>query len=66
MVFRKLDREIRTGFQVRSLGELPSSRAPLLDISPKQFLRIAADQLPPGYRQRLARYRHGPGEFKVG
>jgi phytoene dehydrogenase-like protein len=28
-------------------------------------LRVAEDRLPPRYRSRLARYRYGPGVFKV-
>ncbi|MGH8901065.1 MAG: phytoene desaturase family protein [Egibacteraceae bacterium] len=62
---RELGGEIRTGWRVRSLDELPSSRTVLLDVTPKQLLRIAGDRLPPGYRRRLERYRYGPGVFKV-
>ncbi|MGH8903184.1 MAG: phytoene desaturase family protein, partial [Egibacteraceae bacterium] len=64
-VLRKLGGEIRTGWHVRSLGELPPSRAVLLDVTPRQLLRIAGDRLPPGYCRRLERYRYGPGVFKV-
>ncbi len=62
---RSLGGEIVTGFDVASLGSLPSSSAVLLDISPKAFLRIAGDLLSPGYRRRLEGYRYGPGVFKV-
>ncbi|MGH8896159.1 MAG: phytoene desaturase family protein [Egibacteraceae bacterium] len=62
---RQLGGEIRTGWNVRSLHELPTNRAVLLDVTPRQLLRIAGDQLPPSYRWRLARYRYGPGVFKV-
>lgn len=62
---RGLGGEIRTGHRVGSLAELPESRAVLLDVTPRQALAIAGDELPAGYRHRLERYRYGPGVFKV-
>lgn len=57
--------EIVTGNEVRSLDDLPSHRVALLDVTPRQLLRIAGDRLPDRYRSRLCRYRYGPGVFKV-
>jgi phytoene dehydrogenase-like protein len=57
--------KIITGTAVKSLRELPSARAVLLDISPQQLLKLAADQLPPSYRWELQKYRYGSGVFKV-
>jgi phytoene dehydrogenase-like protein len=57
--------EIFTGTVVRSLAELPPAAAYLLDLTPRQVLRVADDRLPPAYRRRLARYRYGPGVFKI-
>ena len=57
--------EIITGRRIESLEELPAARAVLLNTAPNQLSEIAGDQLPSGYRQRLARYRYGPGVFKV-
>ncbi|HEY7092465.1 MAG TPA: NAD(P)/FAD-dependent oxidoreductase [Ktedonobacterales bacterium] len=62
---RALGGEIITGVEVKSLRELPSSRAVLFDVTPRQVLRIAGDALPEGYRQQLDHYRYGPGVFKV-
>src|SRR5260221_10821082 len=62
---RSLGGEIVTSAPVTSLKELPSARAVLLDVTPRQLLRIAGDQLPPGYRRALERYRYGPGVCKV-
>jgi phytoene dehydrogenase-like protein len=56
---------LETGRTVTSLDELPSARAVLLDVTPRQLLAIAGGRLPPAYRRRLARYRYGPGAFKV-
>jgi phytoene dehydrogenase-like protein len=62
---RSLGGEIQTGAPVRSLDELPSSRVLLCDITPRQLLRIAGGRLPARYRSRLARFRYGPGAFKM-
>jgi phytoene dehydrogenase-like protein len=51
--------------EVRSLTELPTARAYLLDVSPTGLARIARDRLPRRYRRRLGRYRYGPGVFKL-
>ncbi len=64
-VLRARGGEIVTGTHVRSLAELPPAPAYLLDLTPRQVLRVAEDRLPPGYRRRLARYRYGPGVFKI-
>ena len=63
--FRSLGGEIRTSHPVRSMRDLPRSRAVLFDLTPRQVVEIAGDELPPGYRKRLARFRYGPGVFKV-
>ncbi len=62
---RALGGEIRTGHYVRSLADLPPATAALFDVTPRQLVRIAGDRLPANYRQRLSRYRHGPGVCKV-
>jgi phytoene dehydrogenase-like protein len=62
---RALGGEIVTGAPVASLEELPRADSVLLDVTPRQLLRIAGGRLPAGYRRRLARYRYGPGVFKV-
>jgi phytoene dehydrogenase-like protein len=57
--------EIVTGERVETLAQLPPARVVLCDVTPRQFLRIAGDRVPAGYRQRLGRYRYGPGVFKM-
>jgi len=57
--------EIVTGHEVKSLGELPDARAVLLDVTPRQVLQIAGEQLPNRYRHQLEKYRYGPGVFKI-
>jgi len=63
---RSLGGEIETGHPVTSLAELRSA-APvaLLDVTPRQFLELADDELPARYRRALEKYRYGPGVVKV-
>jgi phytoene dehydrogenase-like protein len=63
--FRSLGGEIVTAAPVEHLDELRPARLILLDVSPRQFLRIAGDKLPGGYRRTLERYRFGSAAFKV-
>ncbi len=62
---RRLGGELVTDSPVRSLTELPRAAAVLLDLTPRQVLTVAGAALPADYRRALARYRYGPGVFKV-
>ena len=62
---RSLGGEIVTDTRVDSLDRLPAARLVLCDITPRQFLRIAGTRVPGRYARRLARYRYGPGVFKM-
>ena len=57
--------EIHLNTRVDSLAELPAARAVLLDVTPRQVVRIAGDRLSPAYRRSLERFRYGPGVFKI-
>jgi len=59
---RSLGGEIRTD---ASLAELPDAPIVLCDVTPRQFLALAGDRLAGPYRTALARYRYGPGAFKM-
>ncbi len=61
----ELGATIEVGRPVRSLADLPDSKAVLFDVTPRQLLAICGDALPPGYRRRLGRFRYGPAAFKV-
>ena len=61
----KLGGKIETNAPVRSLAELPAARAFLLDVTPREVLRLAVDVLPDHYRRALSHFRYGPGVFKV-
>ena len=62
---RTLGVDLVTGHYVRSLAELPAAKVVLFDTGPDQLARISGDALPQRYRRRLAKYRFGPGSFKV-
>jgi phytoene dehydrogenase-like protein len=62
---RSLEGEIATGAPVESLAELRGARLVLCDLTPRQLLRLGGDRLPPRFRRTLARYRYGPGAFKL-
>lgn len=62
---RSLGGAIETGNEVTSLDDLPTARAVLMDITPRQLLRIAGDRLPSRYARKLENFRYGPGVFKV-
>jgi phytoene dehydrogenase-like protein len=62
---RSLGGHIEVGREVRTLADVPSSRAVLLDVSPRALERIAGAALPEGYRRQLIAFRHGPGVFKI-
>jgi phytoene dehydrogenase-like protein len=63
--FISLGGKIETSFYVKSLGQLPSAHAVLLDVTPKQLLQIAGHRFSSIYKWQLERYRYGPGVFKI-
>lgn len=63
--FTSLGGEIETGFEVKSMGQLPPHTCCLFDLTPRQVLDIAGDQLPGYYKRKLEKYRYGAGVFKV-
>jgi phytoene dehydrogenase-like protein len=64
-LLRSLGSDVTTGCPVRSLDDLPSAKAVIFDLTPRQILSIAADQFPAAYRRQLEHFRYGPGVFKV-
>jgi phytoene dehydrogenase-like protein len=56
---------LATGQRVDDLRQVRGARAVFLDLSPKEFLRIAGPLLPGAYRAGLRAFRYGPGAAKV-
>jgi phytoene dehydrogenase-like protein len=57
--------EVVCGHEVTDLHEFDGVPAVLLDVAPPNFVRMAGDRLPEGYRRWVGRYRYGPGVIKV-
>ena len=56
---------IETSAPVESLAALPGSRAVMLDVAPRELVRLAGAALPARYARALGAFRQGPGAFKV-
>lgn len=56
---------VQTGFYVKSLNDLPSSKAVLFDVGPRQLLQIAGHRFSSLYKWQLEKYRYGMGVFKI-
>ena len=56
---------VETGAMVKRLGDLPASRAVVLDLTPRQFVDMASGAIPRRAAAALSRYRYGPGVSKV-
>lgn len=63
--FRLLGGVIETNVEVKSLQQLPASKAVLFDCTPKQLLQIAGHKFSDFYKWQLNRYRYGMGVFKI-
>ena len=56
---------VRTNTQIESLSSLVGYDFFLCDVTPLQLLRLARNKFPSRYARRLAKFRYGPGVFKV-
>ncbi|MFC5412591.1 phytoene desaturase family protein [Larkinella bovis] len=63
--FVSLGGKIETDFYVTNLSQLPSAKAVLFDVTPRQLLQIAGHRFSALYRWQLNRYRYGMGVFKI-
>ena len=62
---RALGGRITTNFPVRKLEDIGEHRLTLCDVTPRQFLAMAAHKLRPSFQNLLRHYRYGPGIYKV-
>jgi phytoene dehydrogenase-like protein len=56
---------IHASTRIESFRQLPACDLTLCDITPQQLLHLSDKKFSPSYRNRLKRYRYGPGVFKV-
>jgi phytoene dehydrogenase-like protein len=62
---RSLGGTLKTSARIEDLSALSNYDAILCDLTPHQLLRIARNRFPAGFARTLAKYRYGPGVFKV-
>lgn len=60
-----LGAEILLSHPVQGMKDMPDARTIFFDLTPRQILTIAGPRIAPGIRRQLARYRYGPGVFKI-
>ena len=63
--FLSLGGTIRTGAHIHHLSEVETHGPVLFDTAPNGMAKICGTELPDRYRAALAKFRHGPGVFKV-
>ncbi len=63
--FLSLGGKIETGVYIDHISQLPSARAVLLDLTPRQLLQLAGHRFSSLYKWQLGRYRYGMGVFKI-
>jgi phytoene dehydrogenase-like protein len=63
--FLSLGGKIQTGVHVRSMKDVPSAKAILFDLTPKQLLEIGGEHFSSLYKWQMKRYRYGMGVFKI-
>jgi phytoene dehydrogenase-like protein len=56
---------VHVSTRVDKLASLGKYHVALCDVTPRQLLAMAGDQLSASYKRQLERYRYGPGVFKV-
>ena len=63
--FTAIGGKIETGTYITSMEQLPSAKAVLFDVTPRQLLTIAGHKLSSIYKWQLERYHYGMGVFKI-
>jgi phytoene dehydrogenase-like protein len=64
-IFQAAGGRIFTNSRIARLRDLGQPAITMCDISPRQLLSIAQDELPRPYRESLEQYRYGFGVFKM-
>lgn len=63
--FFSLGGKIYTNQTIEDLDQFSQTRLIFLDITPRQVLQLGKNHLPNTYLNKLARYRYGPGIYKI-
>lgn len=62
---RDLGVEVHVDHPIAKMSDLPGCRAVMFDLTPRQVLAVAGEELPGWYRRILRGFRYGPGVFKL-
>jgi phytoene dehydrogenase-like protein len=63
--FISLGGRIQTGAFITHFSQLPSCKALLLDLTPRQLLQLGGHRWSSLYQKQLANYRYGMGVYKI-
>jgi phytoene dehydrogenase-like protein len=63
--FKSLGGNVILNSEITSLEQLPVHDILLADITPGQFLKMTSPKIPESYKNKLAKYKYGPGVFKM-
>jgi phytoene dehydrogenase-like protein len=64
-IARDLGVEVHVDRPIAKMSDLPPSRAVMFDLTPRQLVAIAGEELPGWYRRVLRGFRYGPGVCKL-
>lgn len=64
-ILTSLGAKVQTGARVENLASVAGYDIVMCDVTPRQLLQIGAGRFSNSYAGRLAKYRYGPGVFKV-
>lgn len=63
--YERLGGAIQTGNWVNNIGDLPEHKVLMLDLTPRQILKLEGLGLSTSYQRSLQNYRQGMGVFKI-
>lgn len=63
--YLSLGGKIQTGHWIKDVRELPQYQVLVLDLTPKQILRLKGVPFHDAYRRQMQKYRYGMGVFKI-
>jgi len=63
--YKTLGGELLTGFWLKDVNALPKHKVLILDLTPKQLLKLEGVEWTSSYKKQLSRFKYGMGVFKI-
>ncbi|WP_141733258.1 phytoene desaturase family protein [Oligoflexus tunisiensis] len=63
--FKEAGGTLQLNHRITSVDELQDASLKLFDVTPRQLVALCGEHLPRSFRQRLLKFRYGPGIFKL-